>query len=60
MAEAASAKPATEVGDVARGLPYYEKLKGDLRETIAKKKVLDKNIVRPLPSYAVIQRRRPL
>ena len=27
------------------GLPYYEKLKRDLRETIHKKRLLDKNVV---------------
>ena len=31
--------------DAARGLPYYEKLRKDLRETLQKKRTLDKNIV---------------
>ncbi len=31
--------------DATRGLPYYEKLKRDLRETIKKKHLLDKNMV---------------
>ncbi|KAI9792591.1 MAG: hypothetical protein M1816_002111 [Peltula sp. TS41687] len=30
--------------DSSRGLPYYEKLRRDLRETLAKKRVLDKNL----------------
>jgi len=32
--------------DATRGIPYYEKLKRDLRETIQKKRLLDKNMVR--------------
>ena len=28
-----------------RGVPYYEKLKRDLRETLQKKRLLDKNMV---------------
>ena len=31
--------------DATRGVPYYEKLKRDLRETIQKKRLLDKNMV---------------
>lgn len=31
--------------DPTRGLPYYEKLKKDLRETLQKKRLLDKNMV---------------
>ena len=34
--------------DATRGVPYYEKLKRDLRETLKKKHLLDKNMV-PLP-----------
>ena len=30
-----------------RGLPYYEKLRRDLRDTLQKKRILDKNMVRP-------------
>lgn len=33
--------------DNTRGVPYYEKLKRDLRETLQKKRLLDKNMVRP-------------
>ena len=32
--------------DATRGLPYYEKLKRDLRETLYKKRMLDKSLVR--------------
>ena len=32
--------------DATRGLPYYEKLKRDLRETIHKKRLIDKNMVK--------------
>lgn len=32
--------------DSTRGIPYYEKLKRDLRETLKKKIVLDKSLVR--------------
>ena len=42
----------------ARGLPYYEKLRRDLRDTIQKKRILDKNMVRPhldLPRYTPSQ-----
>ncbi|KAI4288537.1 MAG: hypothetical protein L6R35_002188, partial [Caloplaca aegaea] len=28
-----------------RGIPYYEKLKRDLRETLQRKRLLDKNMV---------------
>ena len=28
-----------------RGMPYYEKLRRDLRETLQKKRLLDKNMV---------------
>ena len=31
--------------DSTRGIPYYEKLKRDLRETLQKKRLLDKNMV---------------
>ena len=31
--------------DPSRGVPYYEKLRRDLRETLQKKRVLDKNLV---------------
>jgi hypothetical protein len=31
--------------DSTRGLPYYEKLKRDLRETLQKKRMLDKTMV---------------
>ena len=31
--------------DSTRGVPYYEKLKRDIRETLQKKRLLDKNMV---------------
>lgn len=30
----------------SRGLPYYEKLRRELRDTIQKKRIMDKNMVR--------------
>lgn len=38
-------KTATTPDSTARGLPYYEKLRRDLSDTIKKKRILDKNIV---------------
>lgn len=35
----------TTSSDATRGVPYYEKLKRDLRETLQKKRLLDKNLV---------------
>lgn len=32
-------------GEAMRGIPYYEKLKRDLRDTLTKKRQLDKNMV---------------
>lgn len=44
--------PATVNADSTRGVPYYEKLKRDLRETLTKKKLLDKNMVhRPWSAF---------
>ena len=31
--------------DNTRGVPYYEKLKRDLRDTLVKKRLLDKNML---------------
>ncbi|MCJ1478493.1 hypothetical protein MMC13_007173 [Lambiella insularis] len=44
MAE--NAIPANQAAnaDASRGVPYYEKLKRDLRETLQKKRLLDKNM----------------
>ena len=40
------ALPTYPVGaDSSRGVPYYEKLKRDIRETLQKKRLLDKNMV---------------
>jgi chromatin modification-related protein EAF6 len=32
-------------GTMARGIPYYEKLRRELRDTIQRKRLLDKNLV---------------
>ena len=37
--------PSTVTADGTRGLPYYEKLKRDLRDTLQKKRALDKQLV---------------
>ena len=44
MAENAPPKAAADA-DATRGLPYYEKLRKDLRETLQKKRLIDKNMV---------------
>ncbi|KAL9044565.1 MAG: hypothetical protein Q9214_002307 [Letrouitia sp. 1 TL-2023] len=44
MAENAPPPPANATADATRGIPYYEKLKRDLRETLQKKRLLDKNM----------------
>lgn len=31
-----------------RGLPYYEKLRRELRDTLQKKRLMDKSMVRPI------------
>lgn len=36
--------PPASASDSTRGVPYYEKLKRDLRETLAKKSLLDKKL----------------
>ncbi|MCJ1272528.1 hypothetical protein MMC21_000314 [Puttea exsequens] len=36
--------PPNSSTDATRGVPYYEKLKRDLRETLQKKRLLDKNL----------------
>jgi hypothetical protein len=36
-------------GDSTRGIPYYEKLRRDLRDTLTKKRQLDKNMVSFIP-----------
>lgn len=36
--------PSSDQGQT-RGLPYYEKLRRELRETIQKKRMMDKNMV---------------
>jgi chromatin modification-related protein EAF6 len=32
-------------GDASRGMPYYERLRRDLREALAKKRTIDANLV---------------
>ncbi|KAL9113476.1 MAG: hypothetical protein Q9227_002517 [Pyrenula ochraceoflavens] len=39
-----SSGPKSANDSAARGLPYYEKLRKELRESLAKKKLLDKNL----------------
>ena len=46
MAENAPPSLAASSGDSSRGMPYYEKLRRDLRETLQKKRALDASIVR--------------
>lgn len=33
--------------DASRGMPYYERLRRDLRESLQKKRTIDANLVRP-------------
>ena len=40
-----TATPSVPNGEATRGIPYYEKLKRDLRDTLTKKRQLDKNMV---------------
>lgn len=35
------------------GLPYYEKLRRDLRDTLQKKRLLDRNLVRLTHSFPI-------
>lgn len=44
--QSATSAAANTGSDVSRGLPYYEKIRRDLRETIQKKRILDQTIVR--------------
>lgn len=37
---------ASSDGNKNRGLPYYEKLRRELRDTLQKKRIMDKNLVR--------------
>lgn len=51
MAENAppAASAANAKDDSARGMPYYDKLRRDLRETMQKKRILEQNMVhRPI------------
>lgn len=47
---AANSAPSTAANTAdpaaTRGVPYYEKLRKELRETLQKKRLLDKNLVR--------------
>lgn len=44
MAENVPPASKTATADAARGIPYYEKLRRDLRDTINKKRTLDRNL----------------
>lgn len=47
--------PAAINADSTRGVAYYEKLKRDLRETLTRKKLLDKDMVHhPLIRFLLI------
>jgi chromatin modification-related protein EAF6 len=47
MTENAPPASANAASDAAsRGMPYYERLRRDLRESLKKKHVLDQNLVR--------------
>ena len=39
---------ANAAADASRGMPYYERLRRDLRESLNKKRVIDSNLVRPI------------
>jgi hypothetical protein len=44
---------ANSSADVSRGLPYYEKIRRDLKDTIQKKRILDQNLV-PFPVQQIL------
>jgi chromatin modification-related protein EAF6 len=47
MTENAPPGSANTASDAAsRGMPYYERLRRDLRESLQKKRILDNNLVR--------------
>ena len=47
MAEnAPPASAANAASDASRGMPYYERLRRDLRESLQKKRLVDNNLVR--------------
>jgi hypothetical protein len=41
--------------DAARGMPYYERLRRDLRESLQKKRMIDSNLVCTLPGDAYVR-----
>jgi chromatin modification-related protein EAF6 len=54
MAENAPPPITPAPADSSRGMPYYEKLRKDLRDALQKKRILDQNLAsrppsRPLP-----------
>jgi chromatin modification-related protein EAF6 len=55
---AGAGKTAVTSESTTRGLPYYEKLRRDLRDTLQKKRILDKNMVQitvqNIPSIYII------
>jgi chromatin modification-related protein EAF6 len=47
MAEnAPPASASNAASDASRGMPYYERLRRDLRESLQKKRLVDNNLVR--------------
>jgi hypothetical protein len=56
MAMAENAPPAgvaNAASDASRGMPYYERLRRDLRESLANKRKIDSNIVRTIGTHSV-------
>ena len=47
-----ASKPVSASAD-RPGLPYYEKLRRDLRDTLQKKRLLDRNLVRSISPFRV-------
>jgi hypothetical protein len=53
MAEnAPPASASNAASDASRGMPYYERLRRDLRESLQKKRLVDNNLVRAPPAEA--------
>jgi chromatin modification-related protein EAF6 len=55
MAENAPLGSANATSDAAsRGMPYYERLRRDLRESLQKKRILDNNLVRSVQNEGAL------
>jgi chromatin modification-related protein EAF6 len=52
MAENAPPATTTAAPDPSRGMPYYEKLRKDLRDALQKKRILDQNLASSPPSLS--------